>query len=211
MATAPVAVSVNCPARTDREVGSRRRSRLVKQQERPRNQHGSHGGILDAMLAKSRLFGAWVVGAVLLVGCSGGGGTLSNVARDVGSCPSLPPTAPLTKLNAGGQGLAKMLVPIKAAKVRGCEYDPTTGRNGTFTLEQRSAAEFEAETNRLPAGSLAVSCMPSAPSVWLTFASDSERVDVVEYCGETTNGLFAAVPTSHWLNQIHQLTTAARR
>jgi len=108
-------------------------------------------GMVSRCFSVCALLAAW---ALLVAGCSSGGGTRTNVARNLGPCPSMHPTAPLTKFNAGVQGLGKTLVPIAAVRVRACEYDTTLGLGRTFTLSPPLAAQFEAETNHLPAGAL---------------------------------------------------------
>jgi hypothetical protein len=160
------------------------------------------------MQMKASSLHASLAALVLLVaGCSSGGG--KHATWDLGSCPSLPPTTSLAKLNAGVQGLAKRLVPIAAVRVRWCEYGLSTGRVDTFMLPQPAVTLFEGDTNRLPAGSLAASCMADVPFDFLTFASGSQKVVVAESCGDVTNGVFSALPTAQWSNELQQYTTGS--
>jgi hypothetical protein len=161
------------------------------------------------MSGRPALFALLTAVALVVGGCASGGRTPTNVARDLGPCPSLPPTTSLTKLNARLQGLARSLVPIAAVRVRGCEYAATALRPfGTFMLPNSLAAQFEGKTNRLRAGSLAVSCFADAPTDFLTFASDSQQVIVDESCGALTNGVFSAVPTQQWFNELQRYTSS---
>ncbi len=170
------------------------------------------------MFATSRVFGVSVAAVVLLVaGCSSSGGkhatpttttvSPSRIVVKLGPCPSLPSAASLTRLNAGVQGLAKRLVPIAAVKVRACEYDPTLTLRGTFTLSQQLAAQFETETNRLPAGALLADCSFDAPDNFLISASDSQQVVVNDVCAGFSNGVFTAIPTTEWSNELQRYTT----
>ena len=121
-----------------------------------------------------------------------------------GKCPLVRPQ--FSELNPGVQGLSAKVVPIGAWSVRVCSY---AGAAGTSVLNEvldlDVAVRFEVLTNRLPALPLrrsGVSCEVGAPSALLTFASDSKQVDVVESCGQVTNGVFAASATAKWRNEL---------
>jgi hypothetical protein len=121
-------------------------------------------------------------------------------------CPSKPPTASPKALNAGVSGLEKKLVPIAALTVRVCRYPKAVS---PFVYDDSAAAQFEAETNRLPALALSgrgVSCGAGAPTYVVRFSGAAQQVDVVDFCGEATNGAFAADPTAKWVGGLQTPT-----
>ena len=69
----------------------------------------------------------------------------------LGPCPKTDPNTDLTKLNAGVNGLDRVLVPITALRVRVCLYGGQSNLEGEGTLVLPNVARFEAEANLFPA------------------------------------------------------------
>jgi hypothetical protein len=168
--------------------------------------------------------------AILVVGCSSGGGKQSTptTARPLGlgPCPQTEPPIFGPGFNAGVKGLDKKLVPITAVKVRICRYG-----GGAFKLEAErtlvssDAARFEAEVNQF-AASIPTTLPPPPPNSpsgsqglvgnegcmqgWnhvVTFASDSQKVDIyADGCGAVGNGVLDAQSAAHWFNELQHYT-----
>lgn len=188
---------------------------------------GPWPGHTGVVTARRRAFGVCLSTLVFCVSaCSGGAGkhssgptttaattTTVSVSHDVANLASCPATIPLTTLNGGATGLDKKLVPIAALNVRVCRYE-STGRRllGAATLEPLVAATFEDATNRLPTltGPLPDCPRPpaSSPHFFLTFASDSQRVDLdaSPACGVVTNGTLSAYEAAKWVSELTGFT-----
>ncbi len=154
-------------------------------------------------------------------------GSPSHVVAGLDGCPQHMPTGPLAKLNAGVPGLDKTLVPIAALNVRICSYDGVfveTGSGivdvpkrlvGQALLEPSAARRLEVQANRLPQQKGIPGCTPTTPGTrshfyFLTFANDSQRVDVLERQGcipGPDNGQFTAIRTTQWDDELRRYTT----
>jgi hypothetical protein len=90
---------------------------------------------------------------------------------------------------------------------------PSLILSGSGLLKPPVAAAFEAETNRLPRADIAMTCPPTPPPFFfLTFANDTQRVDLWEAggCGQKTNGVMSVEATTKWLNALHGYVLPAR-
>jgi len=166
--------------------------------------------------------------AVLVAGCSSGGGkqvsatttiattsstaatpttvSRSPVVRNLAQCPVGPDSPQLLEFrNAGVAGLAERLVPIAAVNVRLCNYGPQ-GRLASSALGQSiAAARLATQANgfqkfTLPPGGFG--CR-QVDATLLIFASDSQQVSIETYgCGVNvaTNGFLTVRPSKTWLN-----------
>jgi PASTA domain len=144
----------------------------------------------------------------------GGGTGPANAAARLGPCPAKGPTEPMKALNAGVQGLGKKLVPIAAVAVRVCTYQERL--NGTVAARQGSpklaVPQLEAETNRLqesPANHDVGGCVAGPLGVFITFASDIRRVNMLDEVGcadAVTNGVAYVVPTTKWRSDLGDYT-----
>jgi hypothetical protein len=135
----------------------------------------------------------------------------SPVVAILGACPKQDPRASphfsLTSLNAAVPGLDNRLVPITALNVRICEYNGdfrvADHLVGSALLRPPAAATFEAETNGLPRYEVPPttgigSQGPNPPTLMLTFASDTQQVEVEAGFTLPTNGVFVATGTEQW-------------
>jgi hypothetical protein len=98
-----------------------------------------------------------------------------------------------------------------------CRYGGDLKLVGERTMVRSSnAARFEREANRLPASP--TTTLPPGPGLvggdcpqdWfhvVTFASNSQRVDVYESCGAVTNGVLEAQSTAQWFNELQRYTS----
>jgi len=184
------------------------------------------GVIIEEMSIRPPVFCCFVAAvAFIAAGCTSGDGkqavatntqtgTTSSTAASSRSpasalsdeCPPKPPAAPLTALNAGVSGLDQTLVPITAVKVRVCRYPKAVS---PLVYDSPAATQFEAETNRLatlPHRRKGMSCGAGAPTYVVTFASASQQVDVIDFCGEATNGAFSADSTATWVGGLQTPT-----
>jgi len=127
----------------------------------------------------------------------------------------------LTRVNAGIPGLDKVLVPIRALKVRVCEYgdgfQPANQLIGSGLVRGPTAATFEEESNRLvryvepPSGGLIGSQGPTT-TILLTFVNETQQVEVEveggfisnldKYFEFSTNGVFLAIATAAWDDEL---------
>ena len=170
---------------------------------------------------------ACVVSATLLVAsCSSGGGkhaspttaspttsttavttttmSLSHVVADLGPCPSTNSAFGSAATNSGVRALTKKMVPITALNVLVCRYGLEGQLTRVAVLKPVTAAQLEADTNKLPASTRAASfsCRPTQQSFSLTFANDTQQVQVQDACGAMINGRSWARPTPKWLNEL---------
>jgi len=133
-------------------------------------------------------------------------------AINLGPCPKTYPNTPFAKLNAGVNGLDKKLVPIIASRVRVCSYQ--TVPNGKAAVgsppPSTAVAQLENETNRLqkrPIYYWRDGCVKHPGTLFVTFASDSQRVDLLAIVGcdsPATNGVLHVDPTAKWLNELQR-------
>ena len=96
-------------------------------------------------------------------------------------------------------GLERQLVPVAALTVLVCRYPKAVS---PLEYDDAAATQFEAETNRLPAlpaSGKGVSCGAEAPTYVVRFAGATQHVDVVDFCGDATNGAFEAEPSAKWI------------
>jgi len=186
-------------------------------------------------MAARRSFGFSIAAVILLVAsCSSGGGkqsaattttqltTPTTVATATGSpshvfanrskCPSIAPSISLSALNARVSGLGTKLVPFTALSVRICGYAAAGQLGGSVLVKPITAAKFERETNLLrpPPRLFNGNCGGDGTPFLVIFASNTEQVDVADVaCGslDATNGVFSALPTAKWLNELQRFTT----
>jgi hypothetical protein len=133
-----------------------------------------------------------------------------RLVANLGPCPSTYPNTPLTKLNAGVAGLDKKLVPIIASRVRVCSYQHLPNGNAAVGSPPPpgAVAQLENETNRLrrrPIYSWRGGCVKYPGTLFVTFASDSQRVDLLANVGcdtPATNGVLHVDPTAKWLTEL---------
>jgi hypothetical protein len=164
--------------------------------------------------------------AILVVGCSSGGGKQSTPTTSrqltLGPCPKTAPLTDVTKLNAGVKGLGRVLVPITALRVRLCQYGNNGRLDAERTLVSSEAVGFEADANSAlpvrptttappysPSGNQGLvgdDCLGDVPRT-VTFANDSQRVDLQPTCYGESNGVLVAVPTERWYSELVQDTT----
>jgi hypothetical protein len=120
-------------------------------------------------------------------------------------------------MNAGVRGLDKKLVPIKALYVRVCRYSGLAGQeqlDGAAGLSSYRAARFAVETNGLPPNRLSqqiphVDCSPSPREYFLTFANDTQKINVGPEgsCATPTNSVLTAEWTVRWRNCLSPYVT----
>ena len=143
-------------------------------------------------------------------GVRGGGAGPLNVAASLGPCPSSPPIDSQTLRNLNERahvGRAK-LVPITAQTMRVCTYPSGPGSvaiRNMFGLD--TAARFEGQTNQLPllgGRRSSVPCAAGTPETLLTFANDSQQVDVLSRCDDVSNGRAAGLSTTTWRNELER-------
>lgn len=141
-----------------------------------------------------------------------------NPPLTLGPCPKTDPRIDLMKSNAGVMGLGRVLIPIAATTVRTCRYGGDERLDAVGTRVLPNAALFESEVNRFPVpppttvplghGLIGADC----PQDWyhlLTFANESQRVDVYESCGWLSNGVLDAGPsTGAWYTDLAQHYTS---
>jgi len=140
-----------------------------------------------------------------------------HVVADLGACSTNTPGS-LATLNPGVSGVAKKIVPITALNVRVCRYPRRQHVVETLLSSPTVVAQFEAETNRLPVPPPNLNRRlrggkPCASPSWyfLTFANDSQRIDVIfDGCRLVSNGTRDVRPTTRWLNDLHHRTAATR-
>ena len=90
-------------------------------------------------------------------------------------------------------------MPIEALTVLVCRYPKSVS---PLEYDNSAATRFEADTNRLPVlpqSGKGVSCGAAAPTYVVRFAGATQQVDVVDFCGDATNGAFEAQPTAKWI------------
>jgi hypothetical protein len=156
------------------------------------------------------------------VGCTSGSGKHSTPTTTrirtrperLGPCPNPDPNIDLSKVNAGVTRLDKKLVPITASRVRVCLYGAQGKLEREGALVLPNAARFEQEANQFPAsppttvpqgGGLPGSDCPQDWYHVVTFASDSQQVDLREVCGRVGNGVLQAQSTMTWFNDLQRL------
>jgi hypothetical protein len=108
--------------------------------------------------------------------------------------------------NAHVRGLTKSEVPIRALSVRVCQYsfDGQLSDSG-HVLGPNHAAQLAEDTNQLSTGSpgSARACPSIPPTFFVTFASQTQLVNIVSYhCGAVVNGAIVVQPTTKWFNEL---------
>ncbi len=189
-----------------------------------RNRLALVGVILGVMRSSRTALAALPLLALVVSGCSGGGGTHSSPTTahqaivHLGPCPKTDPNTDQTKSNAAVKGLDRAMVPIAALRVRMCRYSSgDRSLVGERTMTRPSnVARFEAEANRFPAsppttappgpqqGLIGMDC----PQGWyhvVTFASASQRVELRESCGWVGNSVLGG-SDSHWFAELQRYT-----
>jgi len=160
--------------------------------------------------------------ALLLAACSNGGGkhaastttvaAATYVALSVAPCSALNPV-PVATLTR--RALATAVVPFVASKVRVCRYLIHGGVIERVLTSPSVVAQIESETNRLPTlptrkrSSHAVPPDRCGSSSWylVTFANDSQRVDVMTtVCDTASNRVLGVRTTPQWLNELQRYT-----
>lgn len=150
------------------------------------------------------------------------GSVASHVVANLSRCPATEPDDSVGSLNAGVPGLADKLVPITATRVRICLYESATTSNheplpvrlvASGLLDAAAASMFEDDTNRLPSSDNRNGRPTSPPFVFVSFASDTQVVNVTEACGcgLKTNGVRFVSPTTKWLLELSGYTTKQPR
>jgi hypothetical protein len=188
------------------------------------------GVILGVMRICRTAFAAILAAALVVAGCSGGGGTHATpttarqVVVNLGPCPkTYDPNVDLTKVNAGVKGLDRALVPIAAVRVRMCKYgDGFIGER--MMVRPANVARFEAEANgsavSLPTtpppisatqgltgeeGLTGEDCVQDGAYV-VTFASASQQVELRGSCGGIGNGILSGHSSMHWFSELQHYT-----
>lgn len=165
--------------------------------------------------------------ALLVAGCSSGGGKhsaspatttsvtpVTNTGPPLGKCRAQSGDELSKALNVGVPGLAIRLVPITALTVRVCDYptDRVRGQRFAMLTRRSTVAHIEDETNRLPTlpqRSRGMSCGANARAAFVTFATGTQQVDVIDFCGAVTNGIIVAKPATTLFNELLRYTNPA--
>jgi hypothetical protein len=130
-------------------------------------------------------------------------------ALKLGTCPRKP-TLSVAALNADVRGLYASLVPIRAVRMRACQYSYGGRLIASQVFGRTVTVPFENETNRLasvPQRLAPVKCGPNAPSYVVTLANQTQQVRIASYhCGDVVNGAIVAVPTREWLIEMQRYT-----
>jgi hypothetical protein len=175
-----------------------------------------------------RLAACVVCTALLVAGCSGSGGKQSapttsqgptnglGIAAGIVADPAPCSTStPVSVRTLKGEVLRSKMVPFVAAKIQVCRYPIGVSVVGTRLTAASSVKRLEDATNRLPRLPVASGrrraskpCRVSGSWYFLTFVSDSQRVEVrTDPCAaRVTNGVLSARSTPTWLDQLQRYT-----
>lgn len=115
----------------------------------------------------------------LAVGCSSGAGKVA-----------VPNVVGKTQPQAARELSTSHLVP---------KYVPAPTSTGSPTASFPSRRRTLVRLAKTHTG---ISCGGGAPTYLVSFSDTSHQVDLVEFCGEVTNGEFAAAPTPKWLAEL---------
>jgi META domain len=170
--------------------------------------------------------------ALLVAGCSSGGGKQSTPTTAGVRTTTAPGRASLTVADPSpcststpvststlkSEVLRSKMVPFTAAKVQICRYPIGVSVVGKLLTAAPAVKQLEDATNRLPRlpaarGHRPASkpCRISGSWYFLTFVSDSQRVDVrTDPCAALlTNGVLSARSTPTWLDELERYTPVA--
>jgi hypothetical protein len=108
------------------------------------------------------------------------------------------------------RSLRQKLVPIAALNVRICDYASIGALIDSALLKPVAAARLEDETNRLAAVARPTACHgPPHPVFVVTFANDTQQVNVNNAGCAVSNGVLVATPTKKWLNDLAEYATTS--
>jgi META domain len=186
--------------------------------------------VILGVVRVTRVFSICCALVLLVASCSSGGekhsaptsqspttesSAASLVVADPAPCST---STPVSKRTLKTGALHSKMVPFTAVKVQVCRYPVGVQVVGKLLTTASSVRQLENATNRLPIPPTArghhpggKSCRMRGSWYFLTFVSESQRVDVsTDSCSDRVgNGVLSARSTPAWLNELQRYTPVA--